>query len=102
MPDESIPQLNYLLAAAAHRGDFAGEVVFALGEALAHLVAREAADGDALARLGDLLREQLVDGLGRVLDERLVEEHRLLEELVEAALDDLLDDLLGVVRVLRV
>src|SRR5215213_1009859 len=61
-----------LLVAAAHRGDFAGEVVFALGDALAHLVAREASDGDALARLGYLLGQQLVDGLRWVFDERLV------------------------------
>src|SRR4051812_2706996 len=53
---------------------------------------------DRLARLGD----HLLDRLGVVLHEGLLEERLLLEELAHAALRDLLADVLGLLRFLRV
>ena len=39
--------------------------------------------------------EQLADGLGRILDERLLKQDDFLVEGVETAFDDLRNDLLG-------
>src|ERR1700722_18813347 len=50
---------------------------------LADLVPRERADGNPL------IGEQLLDGLLRVPDKRLLGQHHVLEERVEPALDDL-------------
>jgi hypothetical protein len=67
-----------------------GEVVLLLLEALAELEAREAADLDVLADLGDQLLLELLDRLVGVLHERLVEEADVLQPLRELALDHLL------------
>src|SRR6266851_897982 len=55
---------------------------------LADLEPREGADGNPL------IGEQLLDGLLRVPDERLLGQHHVLEERVKPALDDLRDRLL--------
>src|SRR5215472_7299525 len=56
---------------------------------LAHLEPGECPDGDAL------LRQDLPDGLLRVLHKRLLGEHDVLEERPQPALDDLADRPLG-------
>src|SRR6266550_8067303 len=62
---------------------------------LAHLETGEALDDDPFAGLGVHAVDELADlGLaGGVLDERLLEQALLGEELVQLALDDLVDDL---------
>src|SRR5829696_3235924 len=57
----------------------------------------EAADLDVLADRRDLLGHELVDG-PLLVTERLLEEHDVLEPLLELALDDLLADLGGLRR----
>src|SRR5688572_16509750 len=68
---------------------------------LADADAAEAADGDVLAHARSCLVDDLLDRLGLVLDPLLVEKHALLVEALELALDDLLDDVVGLPRVLR-
>src|SRR5690625_4848738 len=53
--------------------------------------------GDLTAGVG----HELADGLLRILGEGLVQEHAVLEETVQAALDDLRDGLLGLAFVDR-
>src|SRR5204862_6924634 len=62
---------------------------------LADLEPREALDGHALARLGVHAVDDVSDSrlARRVLDEGLLEQALLAEELLELALDDLVDDL---------
>src|ERR671930_780780 len=70
------------------------------GSLLAHGEAREPADHDVLAGLGREVRADLLDGAALVLlavDVLLVEEHDLLEPLLELALGDLAADVLGLV-----
>src|SRR3954451_3006224 len=70
------------------------------GLLLPHHVAREAPDHDVLARFGRGLGAQLLDGLAAVLvlvDVLLVEQDNLLHPLLDAALDDLRPDVLGLV-----
>src|SRR5690606_18311692 len=62
---------------------------------LADRDAGEAADLDVLAQGRDGLLDELADGPLVVLDVRLVEQDDLGVELVQAALDDLVDDVLG-------
>src|SRR5689334_11368651 len=62
---------------------------------IAYLEAGEAADGDVLAEFADLLRDELRDGDGLLLDEGLVQQADLLVELAHLAFDDLLDDWRG-------
>src|SRR5215831_12268856 len=76
-------------------GDLGGEVFLLLLDPLAHLVAGEAADGDVLADLGNLLRDHLVDLLLVVLHEGLIHQADRLEELFDLASEDLLDHRLG-------
>src|SRR4051794_26652600 len=67
----------------------------------ANLEAREALDDDVLAGLGRQLGAQLVDGLAAVLvlvDVALLEQHDLLEPLVDLAGRGLLARVLGDVR----
>src|SRR5215218_2549200 len=59
---------------------------------LPHLEAGEAAQHELLAHLGRVVVQQVLDGLLVVADVRLVEQHDLLVEAVELALDDLLHD----------
>src|SRR6266853_5657689 len=65
------------------------------GLALAHLEAGEALDHDALAHLGRRLVDHVLEaGLaGGVADERLLQQAGLGVELLELALDDLVDHL---------
>src|SRR5882757_2092088 len=58
---------------------------------VAYLEAGEAAHGDVLAELADLLRDELRDGHGLLLDEGLIEQADLFVELAHLAFDDLLD-----------
>ncbi len=67
-------------------------------ETFAHLVARESTNGDALAGLGNFFGDQFADSLGRIFNERLVDENSFFIELVQPTFDDLLDHLLGLVR----
>src|SRR5262249_44137171 len=68
---------------------------------LADLEADEALHEHALAKLGGgLVHEVLEGGLaGRVTDERLLEQAHLGVELLELALDDLVEDLGGLLLV---
>src|SRR5262249_49140625 len=59
---------------------------------VADLEAGEAADADVFAELGDLLRDELLDGQRLLLDEGLLEQADLLVELGHLALEHLLDD----------
>jgi len=72
-----------------------GEVLLALLHALAEVVLDEAADGDLLSNLRGGLLDEFLNSLGGVLDEVLLEESLLVDHLVEAALDNLLADVLG-------
>jgi len=72
-----------------------GEVLLALLHALAEVVLDEAADGDLLSNLRGGLLDEFLNSLGGVLDEVLLEESLLVDHLVEAALDNLLADILG-------
>src|SRR5436309_2542893 len=56
---------------------------------------REAANDDVLADLDRHLAHEVADGLRVLPDVRLIEEHGLLEERVELALDDAHDDVVG-------
>ena len=58
---------------------------------VADLEAREAAHGDILTQLADLLRNHVTNGDGLFLDERLLQEADLLVELRHLAFDDLCD-----------
>src|ERR1043165_1353034 len=81
---------------------FVAKVVFAFGDAFAHLVAREPPNCNSLADGGYFLGHQFAHSfLGR-LDERLIEQHKFFEELVEAAFNNLVDDLVRFVGVLRI
>ena len=71
-----------------------GEVLLALLHALAEVVLDEAADGDLLSNLRGGLLDEFLNSLGGVLDEVLLEESLLVDHLVEAALDNLLADVL--------
>src|SRR4051812_32083141 len=82
--------------------DLGDEVVGSLLQALADLVAHEAADLHVLAGLGDEVREQRADvllPLG-VLDPNLIEEAALLGPLRHLAVDDLAEHRLGLARLL--
>src|SRR5215471_21852456 len=72
-------------------GDLGGEVFLLLLDALAHLVAGEAADGDVLADLGHGGGHDLVDLLLVVLHEGLIDQADRLVELLDLAGEDLLD-----------
>src|SRR5262245_45258832 len=61
-------------------------------EFLAQLEAREAAQRDVLAELGDRRLDALLDAHVGVLDECLLQEHALLVELLDPPLHHLLDD----------
>src|SRR5215207_7255009 len=63
--------------------------------ALPDLEAGEAAQDELLADLGRVGVEQVLDRLLVVADVRLVEQDDLLVVVLELALDNLLDDLLG-------
>src|SRR5699024_6904139 len=84
-----------LLHGADLLGDLGGQVVDLLLEAIAHLIAGEADDVEALG----LLLDHLADADVRILDERLLEEADLLVELDDAALHHLLDDVFGLALV---
>jgi hypothetical protein len=58
---------------------------------LTDLEAGEAADDDVFAQLSDLRVEQIIDRLGVVLDESLLEQADRAVILVDLARDDLLD-----------
>src|SRR5882757_7787476 len=58
---------------------------------VAYLEAGEAAHGDVFAELADLLRDELRDGHGLLLDEGLIEQTDLFVELAHLAFHDLLD-----------
>ncbi len=78
--------------ACSKLGNLVAEIVLALSEALAHLVASKAAHGDTLPDCRNLLSYQFADCLGRLFDERLIEQHHFFVELVEPPLDDLVDN----------
>src|SRR5919201_176793 len=67
---------------------------------LPKLVADESADGNPLADPGAHLVEQLPDGLGVILHERLLEEDVVLVERVELPADDPLDHVVGLAGLL--
>src|SRR3984957_19633150 len=58
---------------------------------VAYLEAGEAAHRDVLAELADLLRDELRNAHGLLLDEGLIEQADLFVELAHLAFDDLLD-----------
>src|SRR3989442_2813076 len=68
---------------------------------LAQLEAREAPHGDVLAQLGDRGLDALLHRHLRVLDERLLEEHDILVQLLDTPGDHLLDDSGGRPRLRR-
>src|SRR5688572_16515182 len=53
--------------------DLVAKIIVALRQAFAHLVSRESADRNFLARLRDLFRYKFAHGLRRVFNERLVQ-----------------------------
>src|ERR1700730_13858351 len=57
--------------------------------------AREPANRDVLLKLGDVFLDQLLDGVRRLAEVRLLQQDVLLQESLHLALDDLRDDLLG-------
>src|ERR1700679_580032 len=58
---------------------------------IAHLEPRKAAHAQVLTQLADLLRNQVLDGEGLVLDERLVEQANFFVKLAHLAFHNLLD-----------
>src|SRR5918995_1333991 len=72
-----------------------------LVDGLAQLVSDEPPDGNLLSDLGSHLVEQLLDRLRVVLHVRLLEEHVVLVVGAQLALDDLLDHLVRLARLLR-
>ena len=64
-------------------------------DVLAHRVAGEAADDEVFAELGDLALDQIADGDVGILDEGLLEQAVVGVELVHLAVDDLLNDVVG-------
>src|SRR5690554_5409878 len=68
---------------------------------LSYCDAGDASDLDVLADGGDVLGQQLANGLLVVLDVRLVEQHDLGEELVDPSFDDALDHILRLAFGLR-
>src|ERR1700730_1246040 len=82
--------------------DFVTKVVFTLCQTFAHLVASESSNRDRLSGLGNSIGDQLADCLGRIFDERLVEQNKLFIEFVQPALDNFVDDLIWLVRVLGI
>src|ERR1700693_4841891 len=56
---------------------------------------REAADRDVLLELRDVLGDVLLHGEARLAEVRLLQKTVLLQEILDLALDDLRDDLLG-------
>src|SRR5580658_6102073 len=62
------------------------------GEGFANLEAAEAADDDVLAQFRDLRIEEIVDGLGVVLDEGLLKQTDGAVIFIEFSGDDFLDD----------
>lgn len=83
------------------RGNLLGKVVLALFDTLAALEALEADHIQLRADLLGDLAHQLGDGLVRILDEGLLQEANLLIVLLDAALDHLVHDLLGLALVER-
>src|SRR5262245_60377930 len=68
---------------------------------LSQLVSDEPSHGNLLADLGTHLVEQLLDGLGVVLHERLLEQDVVPVERVDLPRHDLLDHLVGLAGLLR-
>ena len=87
--------LGLLLESLGLSLNLSGKVLVPLLQALAEVVLDEAADGDLLADLRGSLLNELLNRLGSVLDVVLLEESLLVDHLVEAALDNLLADVLG-------
>ena len=81
---------------------FIGEVFIAFGQTLAHFVASEATYRNLLAGFSDLLGYQFANGLGRIFDKRLIEQHYFLVEFVQSPLDNFLNYLLRLVGILWV
>ena len=72
-----------------HQGDSSRSSGFA------QLEAHEPTHLDVLAELGHRVGDHVFDGPFRVANERLLEQADVGEELVDLAIDDLLDDLSG-------
>src|SRR5690606_8243434 len=91
MPKPCSPASASPLSFRTTRPYFSSDAVMG-GRSLAQLETNEPPDHDLLARLRGYFVDQLTDRLlaGRVLDEHLVEQRRLLEELAQLTLDDLL------------
>ena len=85
---------------ASSGGHLGREVAFLLLDALAQRIAHEALErhrgAGGLGGLGDDLR----DGLGGIVDEGLVDQADFLEVGLHAGLDDLVEDIGGLARVL--
>src|ERR1700722_4216540 len=62
-------------------------------DGIANLGARESAHTQVLTQLANLLRNQVLDSEGLVLDERLIEQANLFVELAHFAFDNLVDPL---------
>src|SRR5919112_706580 len=69
-------------------------------DALAEGIADEGLQGDRLAGLGLGFLEHLAHGLGRIVHEGLLQESDFLEVALQAALDDLLHDIVRLAGVL--
>src|SRR5215831_4502464 len=95
------PALAMTLRQARLLGDLGGEVVLLLFQALAELVAGEAANLAVFADLADELVQEIADRLLVVLDPCLLEETDLLLPLGDLAIDDLADDVLRLARLAR-
>src|SRR5688572_22024459 len=92
-----------LVAGADRRGDFCREVVFLLLDALAQRVADEASDLDGSPEVLLGLLEDVRDGRLPVDDEDLLQENRLVDELLlQTAFARLGEDLVGLAGVLRI
>src|ERR1700751_1817519 len=83
------------LLLAAGGGDFRGEVAFLLLDSLAESIEHKARDLQRSADLALGFLERLGDRLAAVVDEGLLEQADFLVEGLQAGLDDLLDDVLG-------
>src|SRR6266849_3400950 len=93
-----LPEPRNLVSAELR--DFTTTMAVALGQARAHLVAGKTENRNLLAKFGDLLRQQFTYGLGRIFDERLVEQHNFFVELVQTPFDNFFDHLFGLICVL--
>src|SRR5436309_3193099 len=71
------------------------------GSGLPDVKSREAPDRDVLLQLGDVLRDQLLHRAARLAEVLLLEQAVVLEEILDLALDDAVDHLLGLAVLAR-